>query len=260
MRRVPWQITFGLSQNPRVGLPVSGVMISFVIPAHNEAPLIGATVRALHEAAAGLEHEVIVSDDGSTDGTGEMAQREGAKVVRIESRHIAAARNAGAKASRGEMLVFVDADTIVPRESVRQAVRAIERGAVGGGAGIRFDGWVPGYLRVAMVVLVWVFRVLRLAGGCFVFCRREVFEAAGGWDEKFFVGEEIHLVRALKRYGRFVVIREPVITSGRKLRTYSLRELLATLFRIARRGRSAGMSREGTEMWYGARREDRPAR
>jgi glycosyltransferase involved in cell wall biosynthesis len=237
--------------------PVQLVVISFIIPAHNESELIGGTVRALREAAERLEHEIIVVDDGSTDRTADTALREGAAVVGVGARHIAAARNAGARASRGEMLVFVDADTIVPRGAVREAVLAIERGAVGGGAGVRFDGWVPVYARVMLAVLVWVFRALRLTGGCFLFCRRDTFEAAGGWDERFYVGEEVRLCRALKRFGKFVVIRERVVTSGRKLRTYSAREVLGTMLRLGVRGLNAGRTREETEMWYGERREDR---
>lgn len=238
---------------------VCGGMISFVIPAHNEEALIGATVRALRRCGAG-ELEVIVADDSSTDRTGEVAEREGARVVRIQKRHIAAARNAGARAARGEMLIFVDADTIVPSAAVKEAVRAIEGGAVGGGAGIRFDGWVPVYARVILAGLVWLFAVLKLSGGCFVFCRRDAFEAAGGWDERYYVGEEVHMCRALKRYGKFVLIREKVMTSGRKLRTYSAREVLGTLVRLSIRGVGAGRSRKGTEMWYGERRVDEGGR
>ncbi len=229
-------------------------MISFVIPAHNEEGLIGATVRALKKC--GTEHEIIVTDDSSTDRTGEVAEREGARVVRIESRHIAAARNAGANVAKGEMLVFVDADTMVPAAAVREAVLEIEAGAVGGGAGVRFDGWVPWYARVMLGALVWLFGVLKLSGGCFVFCRRDAFDAAGGWDEKFYVGEEIHFCRALKRHGKFVVIRERVVTSGRKLRTYSAREVLGTMLRLGLQGMNGGKSRKGTEMWYGERRVD----
>jgi glycosyltransferase involved in cell wall biosynthesis len=231
-------------------------VISFVIPAHNEEGLIGATVRAVHDAAAGLEHEVIVADDGSTDRTAEVARGEGAVVVRIEARHIAAARNAGARASSGEMLVFVDADTIVPREALREAVRAIEAGAVGGGASIQFDRWVPLYARLMVGVIAWLFRLLRLTGGCFLFCRRDAFEAAGGWDERYFVGEEVHLCRALKRFGKFVIVRTRVTTSGRKLRTYSAREVMGTLLRLSARGMNAGRTREGADLWYGERRKD----
>jgi glycosyltransferase involved in cell wall biosynthesis len=232
-------------------------MISFIVPAHNEELLIAATVRAIHEAArAWGGYEIVVADDGSTDSTGRLAAEHGARVVRTERRQIAAARNAGAREARGDVLVFVDADTLANTAAVGGALRALERGAVGGGALIRFDGPVPWYASVLLGVLVVVFRLLRLTGGCFVFCTRAAFEAAGGWDERLFAGEEIIFARALKRHGRFVVIRERVVTSGRKLRAHSAREILGTLARVGLKGVAGARSREGLELWYGPRRED----
>src|SRR5688572_19307503 len=115
-------------------------MISFVIPAHNEAALLGDTLRILRASAdeLGEPFEIIVVDDASTDATAEIARNGGARVQRIERRHIAASRNAGAKVARGELLVFVDADTHVPVETLRQALAAIRNGAVGGGSRFRF--------------------------------------------------------------------------------------------------------------------------
>src|SRR5688500_602779 len=108
-------------------------MISFVIPAHNEAALIGRTLAALHDSVrtAGEPYEVIVVDDASSDGTGTRAREYDARVVAVDFRRIAATRNAGARAAAGELLFFVDADTAVMASAVRAAVRALRRGAVG---------------------------------------------------------------------------------------------------------------------------------
>ena len=112
-------------------------MISFVIPAHNEAALIGRTLSAVRESTRHLSEpsEVIVVDDASTDGTGEIARGHGARVVPVHFRRIAATRNAGAREAVGELLFFVDADTVVPARALRAAVRALRGGGVGGGAG-----------------------------------------------------------------------------------------------------------------------------
>src|SRR5688500_15680718 len=120
-------------------------MISFIIPAHNEERLIGRTLAAVHAAAGALNepYAVIVADDASTDATAAIAEGAGARVVRVHNRQIAATRNAGAREARGDLFLFVDADTVVTARVVRAAVRALRRGVVGGGCVFRFDGRVP---------------------------------------------------------------------------------------------------------------------
>src|SRR5687768_3162020 len=145
-------------------------MVSFIIPAHNEEELIGRTLSALHEAARALgePHEVIVANDSSTDRTGEIALEHGARVVTVQHRQIAAARNAAAREAAGEMLVFVDADTMMTEPVLRAAHRALRDGAVGGGCSVRFDGPVPLYAAVLeRVVLPLLLPALGMAPGCF---------------------------------------------------------------------------------------------
>jgi len=233
-------------------------MISFIVPAYNEALLIGATLDALHlagQAVAG-EYEIVVVDDASTDDTAQIAACHGARVVSVAHRQIAATRNSGARAAHGELLIFVDADTIVNEAVVCAALDALRGGAVGGGAAVAFDGNVPFYGRLLLPVLVRFFRVIHWAAGCFVFCTRAAFVAVGGFDEAFYCAEELVLSRALKRQGRFVVLRQAVTTSGRKLRTHSVREILPLLGRFALGGSRILKQRHGKELWYAERRED----
>lgn len=233
-------------------------MISFVVPAYNEEALIGRTLEALNEASRniGEAYEVVVADDGSSDQTQAIAEANGAHVVRVHLRHIAATRNAGARQARGDKLIFVDADTRVNEAVIRAALDAMNRGAAGGGSAVRFDGQVPRYAELMQPLLVRLFRATGLACGCFLFCTREAFEAAGGFDEAFFASEEITMSRALKRQGRFVVLREEVTTSGRKLRMYSGREVLRLFGGLLLAGPKALKRRKGLELWYGGRRED----
>src|SRR5262245_2747605 len=120
-------------------------MLSFIVPAHNEEQLLGGTLRAIRAAAEaiGEPFEVIVVDDASTDHTPDVARAHGARVVPVSHRKIAAARNAGARAARGDLFFFVDADTLVGEPAVRAAVRAMRAGAVGGGSAFRFEGRLP---------------------------------------------------------------------------------------------------------------------
>lgn len=213
-------------------------MLSFIVPAYNEELLIGRTLRAIVEAGSALAEpfEVVVADDASTDRTAAIAREHGARVVAVANRQIAATRNAGAKVAVGDMLVFVDADSVVTPELVRAAVAAMRAGAAGGGCPVRFDGRIPVYGRLLMTVLMPVYRLVGLASGSFLFCARRAFEAAGRFDESLFAAEEAAMSRALHRQGRFVVLRESVTTSGRKLRAYTAREALGVLARLALSG------------------------
>ena len=233
-------------------------MISFIVPAYNEALLIGATLDGLHQAAraVGEDYEIVVVDDASTDDTALIAERYGVRVVSVAHRQIAATRNSGARAAQGELLIFVDADTIVNEAVVRAAFDALRGGAVGGGAAVAFEGAVPLYGRLLLPILVRLFRATRWAAGCFVFCTRAAFVAAGGFDEAFYCAEELVFSRALKRQGRFVVLRQAVTTSGRKLRTHSVREILLLLGRFALGGSRVLKQRHGKDLWYAERRED----
>ncbi len=242
---------------------------AFVIPAHDEVGQLEATLTALHNAAGAVfghdAYEVVVVDDTSTDGTGEFARSLGANVVRVEKRQIAAARNAGAAATKAPILVFVDADTCIDERALGEALQVLREGAVGGGAMVRFDGPVPCFARAMLELVVGLFRALQYTGGCFLFCRRDAFDAAGGWDEAFFAGEEIELATALKRVGkqrgiarrrRFRIVKHRVVTSGRKVRAHSAWQLLRILGRLVWRGRRGLQSRRGLEFWYERRADE----
>src|SRR5438477_3379870 len=233
-------------------------MMSCIVPAYNEGRLLGATLDALHAAghAVGESCELLVVDDASTDGTALVARRRGARLVSVAHRQIAATRNSGAREANGTFFIFVDADTIVSESVVRSAVEAMRGGAVGGGAAVEFDGAVPLYARLLLPVLVRMFRAADLAAGCFMFCTRSAFLAVDGFDETFFGAEELVMSRALKRHGKFVVLRQAVTTSGRKLRTHSVREMLMVMGRVAVRGPKAVKQRQGMELWYAERRDD----
>jgi glycosyltransferase involved in cell wall biosynthesis len=234
-----------------------GVMISFVVPAHNEEAVLGATLDALLTAARALgkEFEVIVVDDASTDRTGEIAQQAGAEVLKVNLHQISAVRNAGAKVARGEVLIFVDADTLVYEPTVRGVLAALESGAVGGGARVKLEANAPRWSKIFTALIVMLFFRMRWAAGCFVFARREVFERIGGFDQQYFLAEELFISRALKRHGKFVIVPEPVVTSARKFRTYTPRDLLGALVSLLRGGPASWKTREGARWWYEAKRE-----
>lgn len=207
--------------------------LSFVIPAHDEEAYLPATLGAIRRAMSetDLAFEIVVAADGCTDATESVAESLGARVVSHARRQIAATRNFGARASRGRWIAFVDADTQVTPESVREMLAILRGGAAGGGGPIRLDGPLPLYIRVMLCGFTTAFRWLRLTGGAFVFCTREAFDRSGGFDEVYYAGEELYFARALKRLGRFELTRSGVITSGRKARTFTARDILGLFWR-----------------------------
>ena len=233
-------------------------MISFIVPAYNEEQELPSTIAAIHNAArkANRQYEIIVVDDASADATAEIAREAATKVVSINRRQIAAARNAGARVARGDVLFFIDADTRISAQHVIDAVAALEAGYAGGGARVTIDRSIPLWGLILLRVFCTIYFALNLGAGAFLFTTRRNFDAIGGFDEQFFIGEEIYFSLALRKLGRFKVLGEPVVTSGRKLRMYSAREILGNSFAVLIRGPRAARSRDRLHLWYDGKREN----
>lgn len=218
---------------------------------------MGRCVSAILSAMESVDepHEVVVVDDASTDATASVAQQHGARVIRVEHRQISATRNAGARQGRGNILFFVDADTLVNAPVIQSALHSVRAGAVGGGCVPRFEGWLPLWWRLAYPFSVAVVRLLRLPGGACQFCTRAAFEVTGGFSENHYAAEDALFAAALKRHGRFVVLAEPVITSGRSLRAHSFLSIARLLTRLVFCGADGFRDRRGLDLWYHPKRE-----
>ena len=186
--------------------------LSIIIPALNEARAIGATLDAAARVKGDVE--VIVVDGGSADETVAVARARGARVV-TSVRGRGAQMHAGALAARGEVFWFLHADTLAPADAAECVARALEDPrAVGGNFRVRFDG-----TRRAARFLTWLYPRLRLLGLAYgdsgFFVRRAAYERAGGF-RAFPVFEDLDLLRALWRQGRFVQAEAYVVTSSRR--------------------------------------------
>jgi len=232
-------------------------MISFIVPAYNEETELPSTLAAIRAATFGLSQpvEIIVVDDASTDATPEIAEQASARVVSIHRRQIGAARNAGAREARGEFLFFVDADTRINQTHVTEAMALLEAGYTGGSARGVMDGFIPWWGRILLHAFCTLYFGLNLGAGAFLFTTRRNFETTGGFDEQYFAGEEVYFSLALRKLGRFKVLREPVLTSGRKLRMYPAKEILGTLLVMILGGPRMARSRARLRLWYDGKRE-----
>ena len=238
-------------------LPNEVPKLSFIVPAHNEEHELSATLRAIAAAAETnrATYEIIVVDDASTDTTAEIARSENAKLISIARRQIAAARNAGARAARGELLFFVDADTRISPRLLADALQALASGSTGGSARVVADREMSLWGAIFLRLFATVYFSTGLGAGAFLFTWRELFEEVGGFDEQYFAGEEVFFSLALKKRGRFVILREPFVTSARKLRMHSPGYVFAQLLFLCLSGRNALRSRDRLALWYDGKRE-----
>jgi len=199
--------------------------------AHNEANYLPDTLGTLKRTFEELQYDgqIIVVNDSSTDATRDVAISNGADVIDVELRNIGAVRNAGAKQCDTPWLFFLDADTLLPAKTLAAALDQLANGAVGGGAAVEIAPtkklsclkWTMFYA----IKIAWQ-SIGGWAAGCFMYCRRETFESFGGFDEDYLAIEELFFSRSMAKKGRFSVLRQPVITSARKLEAYSTVELL----------------------------------
>ena len=184
--------------------------LSVVIPALDEAALIGGAVASAFAAGA---FEVIVADGGSADGTAALARAAGARVA-AGARGRGPQLNLGARAARGAALCFLHADARLAPGAGRQAAAALADPRVAGGNfRVRFGPSLHGRALAA------VYRAIRRLGVCYgdsaIFCRREAFEAIGGFPPHPIM-EDLAFFRALRRRGRTVCLTSPVDASPRR--------------------------------------------
>jgi hypothetical protein len=140
----------------------------------------------------------------------------------------------------------------VPPDTLASVERALRRGVAGGGARVRLDARAPRWASALWAALSVYFR-LQLAAGCFLFARRDAFDAVGGFDEQYFATEEIHLSRALRAHGPWVIVPETVTTSSRKFLGVSMWQFLREVAIVASCGWGGVKHRHG--WWYGRQRE-----
>jgi glycosyltransferase involved in cell wall biosynthesis len=236
-------------------------MLSFIIPAHNEELELAGAIESIRSAGegSGRPFEIVVVNDSSTDGTAMIAQENGAELITVHCRHIAAARNAGARASTGDILFFVDADTRIATAHITGAIAALENGASGGSAILQFDRAVPFWANVFFKIFCVIYFTANLGAGAFLFTSRKNFFAVGGFDEQFFAAEETYFSMALKKFGKFRILRTPAITSARKVRMHRPYHVLRQTLGILFGGPGALRSRKKLALWYDGKREQKAA-
>jgi hypothetical protein len=224
------------------------VRISIIIATLNEATDLP---RALAAARGGHDTEVVVVDGGSSDATVETARSLGADVLTCAPGK-ARQMNAGAEAATGDVLLFLHADTRLPKDFAGHIRQALERpDAVAGAFEFCVDA-PPRSLRIIERLTNWRARRLHMPyGDQGIFVRADVFREIGGFPD-LPIMEDFELMRRLKRQGRIAIAPVPAPTSGRRwlelgvLRTTLINQLVIV-------GYFLGVSPERLARWYGRR-------
>lgn len=256
-----------LDRAPPAPAPAPAPRFSLIIPAYNEAALLprlldSVGVARRHYKGGGPEAiEVIVANNRSSDDTAALARGRGCRVVTVEKRVIAAVRNGGASNSRGEVLAFIDADSVIHPETFNAIDRALAMGTVVAGAtGVTLERWSLGIAATfgLIVPLAWI---SGLDAGV-VFCRREDFEAVGGYNEERLFAEDVQFLLDLKRLGRQRGQRLARLTSAKAMTSmrkfdehgewHVLRLIASTLYRLLLSRRSINRLARG--YWYEVQR------
>lgn len=204
--------------------------ISIIVPALNEAAGLRDTLMPLQPLRA-RGHQVVVVDGGSADGTPELARPFADRVI-ASARGRARQQNAGAAVADGGVLLFLHADTRLPADADRlvlDGLRAAKRGW--GRFDVRLTGAHP-LLRVVEQMISLRSRASGIAtGDQAIFVRRDWFTRAGGFPEIPLM-EDVALSKSLRRMGRPLCIRAPVLTSSRRWEERGIARTIVLMWRL----------------------------
>lgn len=186
--------------------------ISVIVPVLDEASTIAATLDAVLRLDP---YEIIVVDGGSSDDTVRIAARFPVQVLGSE-RGRARQMNRGAMEATGDALLFLHADTRLPKSALADIAAALDNPCCVGG---RFDVELEGdhwMLGIVGRLISYRSRLSRVGtGDQAIFVRREVFRDMGGFPELALM-EDVAFCRALKRAGAIACLRSRVVTSARR--------------------------------------------
>jgi glycosyltransferase involved in cell wall biosynthesis len=182
--------------------------ISVIIPAYNEEKYVGATIENVKEAINEYHKkypfpvEILVVNNNSTDRTEEVARQHGAQVVFEGKNQIAASRNAGGRAARGEIIAFLDADDHISPNLLILVHEVMASGKYIGG------GVAKIYRDRRLTLAEWLERLhsfnkwwIGLSTGL-IYTYKEAFDRIGGFDERYYAAEEGRFVIDLRKLGK----------------------------------------------------------
>jgi len=191
------------------------VRISVIVPAYNEANYIHRMLISLRKQTF-RDFEIIVKDGESSDRTVEIAKKHADKMISSKDISVSDARNHGAKYADGNVLVFVDADTVLPPNMLQRIADLTENENVVGGSCRKIpenesvlDRMVYELVNISTYLSVYL-RIGGAHGNC-LFIRKKIFERIGGFNPLIQIAEEQELVRKAMKFGKFVFLLDQCV-------------------------------------------------
>ncbi len=193
-------------------------MISIIIPVLNESQIIGSCLFRLKSQIE--HHEIVVVDGGSDDATPDIVRAF--SDVKWLCAHAGRGNqmNRGAEAAEGDLLLFLHADTCLPPGGLSEIETLMAQGGiVAGSFSLSFEE--PYSLLRLYALFSRINHLLFTYGDQGLFMTRRIYELIGGFQE-IPIMEDVEIQKRLRKMGRFVKIRQPVVTSARRFLTYGI--------------------------------------
>jgi len=199
--------------------------VSVIIPTYNEEKYIENTLKAIRNQDYNGKYEVIVADGCSKDKTVKIAKKYADKVLTVTKKGIAVGRNAGAKIARGEIFLFIDADTVASFNLITEIVKCFKNNVVGATCYI-----FPLSSGATDLITYWLYNQFvkasikaknpQIVGICCAY-RRSAFEKIGGFNENLKTLEDYDISKRISKLGKIKISDSTfVMTSPRRIQRW----------------------------------------
>jgi len=215
--------------------------LSIIIPSLNETYYLPRVLKSINKQRF-QEKEVIVVNAGGYAAIRKIGKRFGARVIdcTVDPHGPAFARNVGANAARGEILLFLDADVIMPENFLKNSIEEFEKrylGIAGVYARPHSDKIFDEMFWQFYNLVVFVMKTLRPeASGFCLFCRKDIHEKIKGFDRTITYREDADYTTRAAKYARYGLLKMPILISVRRFRKEGRLRLLLKYLVLSAKG------------------------